>query len=417
MTSAKAPAGWAQTGLARIARGDRARKADVMRDRKAPFVLLDDARSDACGDAHAFLFTEPLGIIQAARIDEVAPCLDRIRVALSRGRFLAGYLAYETGMAFEPKMSRLAVQSDTPLLWFGEFDTPRVCEPQTSRQRPHYEPPSFRPLTDAARYNKELERIATYISAGDIYQANFTFDAVVDVPPDALAELYWQLRPRQRAGWGALIETGSQSIASLSPENFFTLDQGRICVRPMKGTAARKSDAAADMAAAQLLAANPKDRAENLMIVDLLRNDLSRVSTPGSVQVKSLFDVETYPTVHQMTSTITACLAHDCDAVRLLTSMFPCGSVTGAPKIRAMEIIAETERRSRGIYTGSIGYLAPDGSSAFNVAIRTIDSSFGRPPHMGIGSAIVADSVAEEELAECLAKARFLTDARSGTVA
>jgi len=305
----------------------------------------------------------------------------------------------------------LAVQSDTPLLWFGEFDPPSMCAPQASRPRPHYEPPSFQPLTDAARYDEELKRIANYISAGDIYQANFTFDAVVDVPPEALAELYWQLRPRQRAGWGALIETGSQSIASLSPENFFTLDQGRICVRPMKGTAARKSEAAADMAAARLLAANPKDRAENLMIVDLLRNDLSRVSTAGSVKVTSLFDVETYPTVHQMTSTITSCLADNCDAIKLLMSMFPCGSVTGAPKIRAMEIIAETERRSRGIYTGSIGYLAPDGSSAFNVAIRTIESSFGRLPHMGIGSAIVADSVAEEEFAECLAKARFLTSA------
>jgi len=181
----------------------------------------------------------------------------------------------------------------------------------------------------------------------------------------------------------------------------------------MKGTAARHREPTADMAATRNLAANPKDRAEYLMIVDLLRNDLSQVSTPGSVKVTLLFDVETYPTVHQMTSTIRSCLAADCDAVTLLTAIFPCGSVTGAPKIRAMEIISETERRSRGVYTGSIGYLAPDGSSAFNVAIRTIETSHGRPPHIGLGSAILADSVAEEEFAECLAKARFLTDARS----
>jgi len=407
VTSVWAPAGWTETGLSRVVQGSRTPNPRDVRDTNAAFVLLDDAR----GDGPAFLFAEPRGIIQATRIDDVLPCLDRMRDALSRGRYLAGYLAYEAGMAFQPRLSRLAEPADTPLLWFGEFDLPQVCNPRSSRQGRHYHPLPVQPLPHTAEYRRELTRIADYIAAGDIYQANFTFEAVVDVPSEALAELYRQVRPRQRAGWGALIETGTQSIASLSPENFFTLDHGSICVKPMKGTVARHSDPAADLAAARYLAANPKDRAENLMIVDLLRNDLSLVSKPGSVEVTSLFDVETYPTVHQMTSTITSSLADDCDAVTLLMAMFPCGSVTGAPKIRAMEIIAETERRSRGIYTGSIGYLAPDGSSAFNVAIRTIESSFGRPPRLGLGSAIVAESVADDEWAECLAKARFLTEA------
>lgn len=403
MTSVWAPAGWTETSLSRIAQSY-CRRQPLGSDE--PFVLLDDARVDGC----AFQFASPKAIIEAMRLDDVTPCLERMRAALSEGRYLAGYLAYEAGMAFEPRVSRLAAQTDTPLLWFGEFDRPRVCKPATWHVRPHhYQPPPVRPLTDAVRYKEDVKTIADHIAAGDIYQANFTFEAAVGVPPEALAELYWQVRPMQRAGWGALIETGCQSIASLSPENFFSLDRGRVCVKPMKGTALRQAEPAADTAAARLLAANPKDRAENLMIVDLLRNDLSQVSMPGSVKVASLFDVETYPTVHQMTSTITACLADDCDAVALLMAMFPCGSVTGAPKIRAMEIIAEIERRPRGIYTGSIGYLAPDGSAAFNVAIRSIESSHGRPPHMGIGSAIVADSVAEAELAECLAKARFLT--------
>jgi para-aminobenzoate synthetase/4-amino-4-deoxychorismate lyase len=195
---------------------------------------------------------------------------------------------------------------------------------------------------------------------------------------------------------------------SFSPELFFALEGGRLTTRPMKGTARRAPSPEADRAAAAALAADAKNRAENLMIVDLLRNDLSRVAQPGSVAVDRLFEVETYPTIHQMTSTVSARLREEADAVDVIEALFPCGSVTGAPKIRAMEVIAEVERQPRGLYTGSIGAISADGSAAFNVAIRTLVLADGRAS-LGLGAGIVADSDAESEWAECLSKAAFLT--------
>ena len=248
-----------------------------------------------------------------------------------------------------------------------------------------------------------------YIRAGDIYQANLTFPASVALPGDPLAA-YAAIRPHAAAGYGALVRHDGRHILSFSPESFFSLAAGRIETRPMKGTARRLADPVADAEAIAALAADPKQRAENLMIVDLLRNDISRVTQPGSVRVPALFRVESYPTIHQMISIVEGRLREGLGPIDVLRALFPCGSITGAPKVRAMEVIREVEQAGRGVYTGSIGHIAPDGAAQFNVAIRTISLEMGqRQGRLGLGSGVVADSQADAEWQECLDKARFIT--------
>jgi para-aminobenzoate synthetase/4-amino-4-deoxychorismate lyase len=366
-----------------------------------PFVLLDDARPGG----RATLFTGPAQIVETSAYGEVRACLERLR-----GRSAAGFLGYEAGLALEDKLAplRMAPAEDAPpLLWFGLFargetvDVPSLLPDGAGA----WAGPA-RPLISRAEYGTALAAVKTHIEAGDIYQANLTFAASVATAGHPLA-LYAALRGRARAGHGGIVFTGSHWLISLSPELFFTLEAGRITARPMKGTAPRDADPAA-------FAADPKQRAENLMIVDLLRNDLSRVARTGSVAVPALFAVETYPTILQLTSTVTAALEDGLGPVDVLEAIFPCGSITGAPKIRAMEIIAGLEAAPRGPYCGAIGALAPDGDAAFNVAIRTLVLKAGeRVARLGLGSAIVADSDAGDEWRECLAKGKFVATARS----
>jgi anthranilate/para-aminobenzoate synthase component I len=234
------------------------------------------------------------------------------------------------------------------------------------------------------------------------------------VSGDLLA-LYAAVRPRAAAGYGGVIRTGARSILSFSPELFFTQVRGQLTARPMKGTATRAADPDADAAQALWLESDAKQRAENLMIVDLLRNDLSRVSQAGSVIVPDLFKVESFPTVHQLVSTVRARILPGLSPVDVLRVLFPCGSITGAPKVRAMEIIDAVEPQARGVYTGTMGWIDPEGDAAFNVAIRTVtveeESGVGR---LGLGSGIVADSQVDLEWAECLAKGAFLSRLDSG---
>jgi para-aminobenzoate synthetase/4-amino-4-deoxychorismate lyase len=365
----------------------------------SPFILLDDARSDA----PARLFREPVEIIRADRIDDVAPALDRLRGAR---RYAAGFIAYEAGYALEPRLAPIFRQPDGPLLWFGLFDR---CE-QVDAAACLPDPAGGwagdpAPAIDRDGYLHRVSRVQEAIVAGDIYQANLTFPAEVPVAGDPRA-IYAGLRRRARAGHGALLWTGEEWLLSLSPELFFTLEDGRLTARPMKGTAAPDADPA-------LLQDDPKQRAENLMIVDLLRNDLSRVALPGSVAVPELFAVERYPTVQQMVSTVTARLAPGRDAVDVLTALFPCGSITGAPKVRAMEIVAAVETAPRGVYTGAIGHINPDGEAGFNVAIRTLHLKPGCDrATLGLGSGIVADSDPAAEWRECLAKGAFVRSER-----
>jgi para-aminobenzoate synthetase/4-amino-4-deoxychorismate lyase len=358
-----------------------------------PFALLEF-------EGRGRLYRRPRQVVEARRPAEVRPALDRLR-----GRDAAGFIAYEAGHALEPKLAPLAVPAAVdgpPLLWFGLFDGWESVEAEALLPDPAGgwagRP---RPLVEREAHEAAIAEALEHILAGDIYQANLTFPAEVATAGHPLA-LYAAIRPRARAGWGGVVFTGEHWLLSFSPELFFTLEAGRVTARPMKGTAPAGSDPDA-------LRSDPKQRAENLMIVDLLRNDLSRVSRPGSVKVPALFEVETYPTVLQMTSTVVGELETGLGPVDLLRTIFPCGSVTGAPKIRAMEIIAALEREQRGPYTGSIGRLAPDGQAAFNVAIRTLVLRRGESvARLGLGSGIVADSVAAEEWRECLAKGEFV---------
>lgn len=366
-----------------------------------PFVLLDDARPGG----QATLFTGLGEIVETRGHDEVRACLERLR-----GRSAAGFLSYEAGLALEDRLAPLRIpptEDSPPLLWFGLFERSEAVDVESLLPDGRGAwAGAARPLISRAEYETALSAVKTHIEAGDIYQANLTFAASVSTAGHPLA-LYAALRRQARAGHGGIVFTGAHWILSLSPELFFTLEAGRVTARPMKGTAPRDADPI-------LFAADPKQRAENLMIVDLLRNDLSRVASTGSVEVPALFAVETYPTLLQMTSTVTATLEDGLGPVDLLAAIFPCGSITGAPKIRAMEIIAGLESAPRGPYCGAIGRLAPDGDAAFNVAIRTLVLKAGeRMARLGLGSAIVADSDSGDEWRECLAKGKFVATARS----
>jgi para-aminobenzoate synthetase / 4-amino-4-deoxychorismate lyase len=378
-----------------------------------PFVLLDDARPDS--GTGGLLFRDAMEIIQTREPDEVRDALERLRTAVRGGLHAAGFLGYEAGASLDRTLAPLrerAPRDGVPLLWFGLFVTPEAIPPDEMPRlfnhcgRAWASPPS--PLIERDAHAAAVARIKAHIEAGDIYQANLTFQAEVAMKGDPPG-LYAGIRRRAAGGHGALLFTGEDWLLSFSPELFFTLSEGRLTARPMKGTSTRSADTATDRALAAELRADPKQRAENLMIVDLLRNDLSRVSRPGSVQVPALFDVETYPTVHQMTSTVTAELEDGLDAVDVIGATFPCGSITGAPKLRATRIIHDVEERRRGAYTGSIGHLGPEGNAAFNVAIRTLWlREGGNVARIGLGSGIVADSEADAEWSECLAKGAFV---------
>lgn len=379
----------------------------------APFVLLDDARPD--GASPARLYRDPIEIVVARRAEEVAAALARIEELRCEGRDLAGYLAYEAGLALEPKLAHLAARgADGPLIWFGAFagyetvDVPAWLADNAEGRA------SIGPLDPAVSlggYLRAFARLREAILAGDIYQANLTIPLTGPWRGDPLA-LYAALRPAAQAGYGGLVHDGTHWLLSFSPELFFALKDGAVTVRPMKGTRRRGRDDAEDAALASELASSPKDRAENLMIVDLMRNDLSRVAEAGSVRVEAPFAIESYPTVHQMVSTVRAALEPGRTALDLIRALLPCGSITGTPKIRAMELIAEVERGARGPYCGAIGRIDASGDSAFNVAIRTLRLTPGENRRgtavLGVGSAIVADSDAMSEWRECLVKGGFV---------
>lgn len=378
-----------------------------------PTILIDNA-----ADERLQAFSAPLRVIRADHPCEVAPALAVLEQARGSGHFVAGYLSYELGYTLEPKLAPLMPSArEVPLLWFGVFDAPAIIEDDGIRaafedwvEGRAYAGP-LRPEWDMPAYRPRFERVQALIAAGDFYQANLTFRSRFAFAGDALA-LYRRLRDQSQARYGAYIDDGERQILSLSPELFFQITaDGRIATKPMKGTAARGSDAISDTLARETLAESTKNRAENLMIVDLLRNDVGRIAEIGSVGVSDLFAVETYPTLHQMVSTVSATLKPGTDVATLMRALFPCGSVTGAPKIHAMELIAELEQSPRGVYCGAIGYFAPDGTARFNVAIRTATIT-GNSGVLGIGGGLIADSEATDEYDEALLKARYFAACR-----
>lgn len=387
-----------------------------------PFILLDDAREEGAGPAR--LYTAPAEIVVARRPDEVDAALARIGAVPGHW---AGMIAYEAGLALEPRLAaRLPARTGAagPLVWFARFAEMRELTDAEAQDwldaavegRGRLGP--LDPQVSPGGYGTGFDRFKSAISAGDIYQANYTFELGGSWSGDPLA-IYRALRADARSGYGAVIWDGAHWHLSVSPELFFTLDEGRAEVRPMKGTAPRGRTPEEDAANKAALSASVKDLAENLMIVDLMRNDLSRVAEPGSVRVEAPFAVETYPTVHQMVTTVHARLQPGADARDLVRAIFPCGSITGAPKIRAMELIDEVERDARGLYCGAIGRIDVSenqqaGDAAFNVAIRTVrllpdypGAGRGRAT-MGVGSAVVADSSSLAEWRECLVKGDVL---------
>jgi len=385
--------------------------------RRQPLLLLDDARAEPDAPASR-LYEDPLEIICARRVEEVEAALTRADEALASGRYLAGWVAFEAAAAFEPRIAAALERCPAePLVWLGVFEAPqRLSSRQTEALIEQAMGGTARRgeiagcglSVDECTYRRVFESIQEAIAAGDVYQLNYTFPAELDMAGDLLA-LYRRLRASQPVAFGAYIDTGETQVLSLSPELFLRSRNGRLEARPMKGTAGRGRTLTEDQAAAESLRADDKSRAENLMIVDLLRNDLSRIAEPGSVTTPELFTVETYPTVLQMTSSVTARRAAKTGFSDLLRALFPCGSVTGAPKLRAIELIGALETHPRGIYTGAIGWADPDGDLCLSVPIRTLVKQRDQGPRMGIGSGIVADSRAEAEYAECRLKARFLT--------
>jgi len=392
----------------------------------APFVLLDDARATP-GAADALLYEAPRALFVAQRAEEVEAVLAAAEAARAAGGgSLAGYLAYEAGLALEPKLAPLAAQRSGaagPLVWLGLFDAPtRIAAAEVPAWlAARAEAPGtigpMEPQLSPGGYAAAFAALREAIHAGEIYQANFTYLLAGSFRGDPVG-LYAALREAAQAGYGGLIFDGSHWLASFSPELFVALSGTAAKVKPMKGTRPRMADPQADAAMAEDLAGSAKDRAENLMIVDLMRNDLARVAEAGSVEVDAPFAVETYPTVHQMVSTVRARLAPGKGAIDLVRALFPCGSITGAPKIRAMELLAQVERDARGPYCGAIGRIDADGSAAFNVAIRTlrltpIENGQGTAV-LGIGSAVVAESEALAERRECEVKAGFVRRAAPG---
>ena len=374
------------------------------------WILFDDARPSG---APPRLYRAPLRTILARTLSDVVPALEEVRAGVAGGAHAAGYLAFEAGYALEPSLAAVARQGEGPLLAFGlyeGFETPDLDQLLPSPDGAFVGAP--RPRISEASYAAAVGEVSDHLFAGDFYQANLTFGCDVAVAGSPLA-VYARLRRLSAAGWGGVLVDDERALISLSPEQFFTLNGGIIEARPMKGTAPRGADRHSDAAAVAALAGDPKQRAENLMIVDLMRNDLARVARTGSVAVPELFAVEQYPTLHQMVSRITATLGDGHDAIDVLRTIFPCGSITGAPKIAAIQALRRLEAEPRGAYTGSMGWIEPSatgpGNAAFNVLIRTLEWRHGRSrARLGLGSGLVVDSIAGDEWAECLLKGDFV---------
>jgi para-aminobenzoate synthetase / 4-amino-4-deoxychorismate lyase len=375
------------------------------------------------GSEHSFRLVEPVGLLEARQPAEVAGTIEAAEAAAERGLWVAGFVAYEAAPGLDPEIAvRVRPLDDPfaamPLAWFAMFERRETVPPL---EPPHAEPPGvdrspWRPSVDRTAYDAAIDRIRDLIASGHTYQVNYTLRLRAQIAGEVRG-FYRDLVLAQRGGYAAYLDLGRYRVLSASPELFFRIDGERITTRPMKGTAPRGRWLAEDEEIAARLAASEKERAENAMIVDLLRNDLGRICRAGSVEVETIHEAERFETVWQLTSTVAGDLRPGTTLVEVLRVLFPSGSVTGAPKVRTTRIIADLEAAARGVYCGAIGYLAPRGAGEprtnFNVAIRTVafDAESGTAEY-GVGGGITYDSTPANEYEEVLAKARVLTDVR-----
>jgi para-aminobenzoate synthetase/4-amino-4-deoxychorismate lyase len=358
-------------------------------------------------DGHDLVFRAPREILAAYRVEDVMPVLRRVDQAVAEGRYAAGFVAFEAAPAFDRAFAAHA-PGTLPLAWFGLYDAPEERAPAAGGA---WQAGPWGSLIDRDKYQDALRQIREHIAAGDTYQVNYTFPMRTVFSGDPLG-FFRALCAAQGGGFPGYIDTGRYQILSASPELFFRRIGGELTMRPMKGTRRRGRWFEEDAARAEDLRRSEKDRAENLMIVDLLRNDMGRVSDTGSVTVQSLFDVERYETVWQTTSTVKSRTLAPLS--ELMAALFPCGSVTGAPKIETMKIIRALEPHPRGVYCGAVGWCGPRGEAVFNVAIRTalVDAERGEVVY-SVGSGVTWDSSPEGEYQECLDKAAILACPRA----
>lgn len=350
-------------------------------------------------------FRRPAVVIRTRELGAVRPALREVERAVdAHGYTAAGFIAYEAAPAFDPALS-VRGRPDVPLVWFGLFDNAEVV-PELSVPDRDERPVHWAPSIDWPTYRRAIEDVQAHIARGDTYQVNYTMRLRADFDGNPWT-FFRSLVSGQNAPYAAYVETDRHALCSASPELFFEMDGARLRSKPMKGTAPRGDTPSEDRLNAEWLQQSVKNRAENAMIVDMIRNDMGKIARTASVRVPYLFEIEPYPTVLQMTSTVES--HSDASFEATLEALFPCASITGAPKARTMEIIAGMEADPRGAYTGAIGYLAPGRRAQFNVAIRTpvVDLGDGRAEY-GVGGGIVWDSDPCEEYEECQIKARVL---------
>lgn len=384
---------------------------------------LDDLRHNRRRSAE---FTDQVGEVVATAVDEVVPAIARVEQAAAAGLWAVGYVGYEAAPAFDPNLAVRSRQpngfhSDLPLVWFGLFKS-RVLNPGRSGARGIYEMSEWRWVNNRDAYERAVATIREHVVAGDVYQVNYTTRLRATFSGDPVA-LYHDLAAAQSGGYGTYLDTGRYRVLSASPELFFDRhpradDSDRLVTRPMKGTAPRGRWLGEDLTRYEEFKNSAKERAENLIIVDLLRNDLGRIAEFGSVAVEDLMAIERYDTVWQMTSTIVGDIDPSAPLVNVLAALFPSGSVTGAPKVRVMKVIRDLETEPRGVYTGAIGFVAPAGfpgpCASFSVGIRTvvIEAHSGEAEY-GIGGGVTFDSDPRAEYEEAALKSLILTHGRS----
>ncbi|MCJ1907634.1 aminodeoxychorismate synthase component I [Planococcus ruber] len=372
-----------------------------------PYLLFEFRNSE--GKIEPKVFTDPVEILQTERLEEIPLMMEKIETALQKGFYAAGYLSYEAAPAFNSAM-KVNKSAEMPLAWFGIFD--QVHAQQAEFQEEEYSVSEWKMASSKSLYQEGISRIKTAIEEGHTYQVNYTERLHADFTGSDRS-FYRQLARNQQADYAAYLDLGKHRILSASPELFFRIKDGTIEAKPMKGTAKRGRTLAEDKAKADELLTSEKEQAENLMIVDLLRNDISRLAKKGTVHVSDLYKVETYPTVHQLTSTVKAELQDSLAVFDWFTALFPCGSITGAPKVSTMEYIAALEQTSRDVYCGAIGFITPEKEAIFNVPIRTVVIDAEKETaRYGVGGGITWDSTSEGEYQELYAKAEVLTARR-----